>query len=861
MATLTVRPTRKTMFVGSYAPLKVAIDPSSGTTVDDYDFTIPSGLAGGVVSLARGPKHTPDAPTAMLLGGYEPGTHLLQVVERATSTVVAETKFRLTTNWRGKRRGPSLWFSGSPRANLAGSAWGGGPAGPQNIATTPALGTRRIALLFVDTSSQRYTTDAPTMQAHRDRWMDEVIDGVVVAGQTRSTRAFFQEVSYSSFDLSAQTFGPVQLSTNWDANFNADGTPKGSFFQAAITAADSLINYNDFDTVVCITQSVPAAGSTPAKSAWPYASIGAWGPYTTGEGNRNLGVISMPNEWGVSGDREIHETFAHELAHNLGLGDQYAPTVAGRNPGGWELMDADDPLPHFSVSHRMALGWVPAGWVRTFDFAAAGAPVDENVTLHAIERGAPPAGRSGAVEVRIGDGLNYYWEYRNGETPQIGDRSLPADERVLGTDVASAPFVPPYSRPGILLLPADGDDDGAVLGNGNFYREIDGSPFPVEFRTDVTAISGDRADLRIRYGANGRPDPSIRPWPAGPGRQWQSPDIEVRNAKNLADAAWANVPWVGNNNTIVAKVRNAGTILAPQVRVNFYVKNFNIGGAPEVFLGADVRDVAAGATVEFSTMWVPPSTGHYCVVVRIPLYIVPTATTIVEMTELNNLAQSNYDRFNTATSSASTREETVVEVGNPYDEATRVWIIGEQTNPLYRTYVGTTWLWLAPGETRNVPVMMEYALDPKSDRIPDDVRHVRTRDIEKLSRVPNDLGLHAYAEDPHDNPRHALELMGGAGIQVTTGRATEFDRFSNDGNVVVGRIVTADDGAPVHGGTVVVTVSDVPDRFESHVSSSSEVDDGSFLVRFGKDDFRVMRAEYLPATGFGASSVDWTERR
>ena len=130
----------------------------------------------------------------------------------------------------------------------------------------------------------------------------------------------------------------------------------------------------------------------------------------------------------------------------------------------------------------------------------------------------------------------------------------------------------------------------------------------------------------------------------------QSPDIEVRNTKNATDPAWANVPWVGNPNTVVAKVRNAGNVLAPSVRVNFYVKTFNIGGAPEVFLGSDVRDIAAGATVEFTTNWVPPSTGHFCVVARIPLYIVPTAPTVVEMTELNNIAQSNYDRFNTATS-------------------------------------------------------------------------------------------------------------------------------------------------------------------------------------------------------------------
>jgi CARDB len=271
---------------------------------------------------------------------------------------------------------------------------------------------------------------------------------------------------------------------------------------------------------------------------------------------------------------------------------------------------------------------------------------------------------------------------------------------VLGTDVASSPFSPPFARPNILLLPQDGDDNGTVLGNGQFYREIDASPFPVEFRAEVSGINGNQANVRVKYGTNGRPDPSIRPWPASASRPWQSPDIEVRNAKNAIDASWANVPWAGNMNTVVAKIKNGGNVLAPGVVANFYVRNYNIGGAPEVFLGSDRRDIGPGATVEFTTGWIPPATGHYCVVVRIPLYVVPSAPTVVEMTELNNIAQTNYDRFNTATSSPSTRVETSVEVGNPFDKATRVILVGQQTNPLYRTLVETTWLTLKPKQTK-----------------------------------------------------------------------------------------------------------------------------------------------------------------
>jgi M6 family metalloprotease-like protein len=860
MGAVTLKLSRRSLFVGSFTNLRVDIDPASGLTLDDLDLAVTSGLAGGLVSLARGPKYDPNKPVLMLLAGYEPGTHAIEARDRATSTVLGAVKFRVLGTWRGRTKGPPLWFSGTPRANLAGSAWGGGPAGPQNIGVVPALGTRRLAILFVDTSSQRYTSDATAMQGHRDRWMDEVINGVASGGQTRSTRQFYREVSYGNFDLSAQVFGPVSLSGAWDTYFNADGTPMGSFFQSAITAGDAVIDYDDFDTIVCVTPTVPAAGATPAKAAWPYASIGHWGPYSTSEGSKNLGVVSMPNEWGLANNREIHETLSHELGHNLGLGDQYAPAVSGRNPGGWELMDSDDPLPHFSAAHRMMLGWIQAPWVRPFNFATSGAPVDQNVTLHPIEQGAPPAGRSSAIEVRIGDGLNYYLEYRNGEAPQIGDRSLPTDDRVLGTDVASPPFQAPFARPTILLLPSDGDDDGAVLGNGDFYREIDASPFPVELRADVSGINGDRADVRVRYGTNGRPDPSIRPWPASPQRPWQSPDIEVRNAKSMADPQWTNVPWVGNPNTVVARIANGGNVLAPAVRVNFYVANYNIGGAPEVFLGSDMHDIPAGSTVEFTTNWVPPSNGHYCIRVRIPLYVVPSAPTVVEMTELNNFAQSNYDRFVTTTSSPSTREETMVEVGNPYDKATRVWIIGQQSNPLYRTYVETTWLWLKPKERRRVKVMFEYALDPKSDHIPEDVARFRT-EIRKRVRQPNDVGLHTYAENPRDRPRHRLELMGGTGLQVATGRATRMEGFGSDGPLVFGKVVTVDDHAPVPTGIALVTVARDRRRPEEYLTVEAPIKEGRFEVVMRSRDWKLARAEYLPPIGFGPCKADWTPRR
>ena len=494
----------------------------------------------------------------------------------------------------------------------------------------------------------------------------------------------------------------------------------------------------------------------------------------------------------------------------------------------------------------MLLGWVQPGWLQAFNFQSMAAPVDQTVTLSPIENGAPPSSREVGVEIRLADGWNYYFEYRRGQTAQIGDRSLPTDDRVLGTDVVSAPYTPPIARPAILLLNNDGDGDGAVLANGQDYEETDTTDpvFPTDFKVDVSGINGSKADVRVRYGVNSRPDPSIRPWPAAPDRQWQSPDIEIRNARNQADPAWFNVPWVGNANTIVARVKNNGGLDAPQVRVNFFVKNFNVGGAPETFLGFDRRDVAAEATVEFTAGWTPPSTGHYCVIARIPLYQLPANPAVVEMTELNNLAQSNYDRFISATSTPS-RELTEVEIGNPYPERTRIWITAGHSNPLYRTYLEHAWVHLDPGETRRVRVMFEYAPDLlTSDFYPPELR----KKYRELQRVPNRVGLASFIEDPRDDPRHVLDVLGGAQAEVVTGRRTKFARFGVDGQHARGTVVTAEDEKPVKSGKVVLRVRGGGREQPDLQYQTAALKLGSFSARL-RAKGKWVQAFYLPPPG------------
>ncbi|MEJ7588017.1 MAG: hypothetical protein WKI04_10705 [Ferruginibacter sp.] len=528
-----------TFFVGSYTKFHLKL---SGITIDDLDFNLPGGAKSGVVSLCRDNEYDPSKPGAMLCIGYEPGTYLLQVIHRATNIVMDEHKFVVTTEWADRTNGPSLSFTGISENLGYNPAWGGGPASPQNLNVVPAFGTRRIAIAFIDFADARYPTDAATLTSIRDRWMNEVINGVNVAGRMESARQYYQEVSYNNYDLSADTFGPINLPNNWSSYFNNDGSPINTFWQDAMTGCDSTINYNNYDNLIFVSEQW-SDGMGNFMNAWPY---GGAGTFSTAEGSKNLGVVSMTREWGAAfrPDRTVRSTVIHELGHSLGLGDQYTPDT-GRNTGNWEPMHAESNLPHFSIAHRMMLGWVQESWLKTYNFSNGGGVINETISLSPIETGAPAAGRQSGIEVRLSDGWNYYVEFRSGQLAHIGDRSLDTPDAILVTDVDSSPADAPISRPAILLVPNDSDGDGSVLINSRDYRETDTTDptFPTDFKLSVSGITSTKADVKVEYGVNSRPDPAIRPWPASADRQWQSPDIEVQNPRNLADPAnWFNVP-------------------------------------------------------------------------------------------------------------------------------------------------------------------------------------------------------------------------------------------------------------------------------------------------------------------------------
>ena len=308
-------------FVGAYEKIAVRV---TGIGFDDVEFTIVEGAPGGYISKCRDAEFNPAQPDIMVCFGFKPGTYHIEARKKSDNSLLDTFEYKLDTEWKDNRLGPSSSFHGVNSGFAFGATWGGGGSGPQNMSVVPATGTRKVALLLVDTSSQRYTTNSTDLQAIKDKWRQNLKDGFVgTDGTARSAGIFYREACFNptnSFELDGDVFGPVQLANDFDSYIDTDANPRNGFDQACITAGDSLINYNDYKSVILVVQpwnTTDSNGNPIELAPWPQA----WGgTYSTSEGSKTLGVVVMPHNWTA---KPIYATIAHELGHNLGLGDQY----------------------------------------------------------------------------------------------------------------------------------------------------------------------------------------------------------------------------------------------------------------------------------------------------------------------------------------------------------------------------------------------------------------------------------------------------------------------------------------------------------------------------------------------------------
>jgi M6 family metalloprotease-like protein len=870
------------LFVGSWVALQYDLSGSS-LGHDDVSFVIHGDANAALVSNTAlsptpGARKVPMLVAGILLGRFE-----VAMVETATGRELDRVPFEVTDHWLQLDHGPSRMFAGSS-APAPAPAFGGGPNQPQNLGTLAHRGRWRVAVLLVNTDDGSYPTDPEDLAAARQAILDEVQDGVVVDGQTRSARQYYEEVSgwnpatgrgLTIAVHNNQVFGPVTLPEGWGTYFaqttDDAGTvvdprwaPRGATVQTVVTRALAAgvlttTDLRQINVLLLVPFSPDAPGAGMNRFAWPYANSGVSvvvGPKPTDQ--ETFGWAFMPPDWSTLQARRFHTTLAHEIGHTLGLPDLYdfpvyAPDVSDRVVTGWDIMATDfNYLPHYSLSNRMRQGWVEKGHIRLVNFQGGGGVTDQ-ITLQAAEiTSAPPSGRFRGIEIRLSDGWNAYVEYRARQAGQVSD-ALPDDRRVVITDVTSDHFAHPTLRPNVVLVHNDADGDGPVLEPGEDYEEIDPST-KKKLLVKVVSREADHAVVAVDYFADGA-DPGIRPWNGPP--DWKSPDIRVTNDRANADPArWGNTPWLDHPNTLIATVRNNGDRAAKGVVVDFFAIEFTTGDGPMVRIGTDRRDIAPNAAQEFRIEWVPTGTKpHICIVVRIKAYVDPDVAGLLETNIYNNEARSNYTKFISASASPSTRVGTEVLLSNPFDISTLVSAVVRQTHDLHRVYVDHLWLRVGPRQQRPVRVLDEaLAGFPEAEQHPGEFE-------ERLWSSPNVISVEGWAARPFPAPCAALTRTGGAAVEVGAGRGTVVTIDEARVRFVTGTVAFADGASPPPSGTVLVEVqaldeSGAVDPLGGSQTQTSQLDGGIFSTELRPLDAERTRAVAHYLGEFGAAPGD-----
>ena len=185
------------LFIAGWVRVPVKInDPS--IAFDDLEFLIKPEESAAMVSYSRDASFEPAKPHIMLCAGWMTGKHELIVIRRSNGKTVGKTKFEVLENWTHPTLGPSISTFGSVESGPSGGTWGGPDSGdftvPQNVSVNPALGTRNVGVVLVDTASARYPTGA-ALTTIINNLRNEMVNGVMAGGQLRSVATYYNQAS------------------------------------------------------------------------------------------------------------------------------------------------------------------------------------------------------------------------------------------------------------------------------------------------------------------------------------------------------------------------------------------------------------------------------------------------------------------------------------------------------------------------------------------------------------------------------------------------------------------------------------------------------------------------------------------
>jgi len=809
--TLQISMSAAPLFVNGYARIEVDL-LSHGLAKTDVEFVIDEGPDAGFVSAGIEPDADNGAARIVLGAGPRPGEYHLTARLVANASTLGRARFRVTAHWPDDEIGPPIAVTGKQRIFTRGS-WGGGPIGPQNINVLAAPESWNVLFVLIDLKESRFSdADAPALQA---LWTSHLL------GPGQCVKQFYEEMSL--FDTAGPlrprgttiseatngAIGPVHLDLSWGDAFepNSSGddwggwNPKATTWQACATALCSFLADNGegpsllprTDAVVFIVKTASKGPidvgpiTLPATFAWPQASGATFfwkSQFSTTFENKPIVLINDVMPSASPADKALPSTtvLCHELGHTLGLEDLYQrgdfpAEIDARAIGELDFMGSEFTLPQASIANKMRLGWIDPSWIETFDFGKN--PSGRAVTLHAVEalaRGGPPAGRKAAIEVRVADGWNYYFEYRRTQGGEMTDQQLNttagAAQIVLGTDVRADGAAKP-ARPVILRLGVDADGNGPILkASGEDYEETDvtNPARQHDFRLVLDQIDPadpNAARVNVEYIAAHRPELQIRP---APGRgDWKSPDVDLQGPGGQ------NKLVKGRRHQIIVRVNNAGSLAAKNVRLGLSWLPFTTSPGTWNELPDPARqDIPGLSTVTFTQDWDVPAdlkidgvgVEHFCVRASVDAYVDPSDPSNNEIVVFNNWAQSNFDTTTVSESSPSERRWTGISITNALPSRATYLTLAEQNNDLFRLYIGNAWVSLPAGASRAMPIGYEsLAGDAQKGS---EFERIYGRGME----APNKVSFNSFVA--RENPNHcsSKELVWGAGLHLRTGHKT-----------------------------------------------------------------------------------------
>ena len=217
MSAISAGLTRRSLFVGDYAPIKVTIDPMSGLTVDDFDFVVPDGALPAVSypSLGARDSRRPSRPRSCWSARSPASTSCRSSSGRRRRSSTSSSPHHDSVERPARWPGRVVQRVAAGASRRVGVGWRAHrPTERRDDPCTRHAPGRGLVRRYL----QPAVHDERNRHAGDPRPLDERIDERRDRRRTNSQRAleFYQEVSYGNLDLSASVFGPVQLSGNFD---------------------------------------------------------------------------------------------------------------------------------------------------------------------------------------------------------------------------------------------------------------------------------------------------------------------------------------------------------------------------------------------------------------------------------------------------------------------------------------------------------------------------------------------------------------------------------------------------------------------------------------------------------------------